>query len=98
MTQPCQMQGSDLPKPLHGIFNLLEFAAAFCDHVIHRLVEDGDQEIVLALEIKVNSTVGNACSLSNIGDLRLEESAAGEYLDGGPQNRLILLIVLLAAD
>jgi hypothetical protein len=72
--------------------------AAGGDGLLHGLLEDRDQEIVLAAEIEVNGAGRDAGRTGDIGDLGVEEPARGEGRDGRPQQRVALVDLLATGD
>ena len=66
-------------------------ARAFGEHVVHRSLEDRDEQVVLALEIEVDGAGRDAGDARDIGDLRLEIPVLREHLGGRAQNQVPLV-------
>ena len=69
-----------------GIGDAGERGAAFGDRLVHRALEDRDEEVVLAAEVEVDGAGGDAGGAGDVGDLGAEEAARGEGVDGGAQD------------
>ena len=68
--------------------------APFGDRLVHRALEDRDEQVVLAAEIEVDGAGGDARGAGDVGDLRVEEAARGEDVDGGADQRVALVDAL----
>ena len=69
-------------------------AAAVGDGLLHRALEDGDQQVVLAAEVQVHGSGGDAGGPGDVGDLGVEEAAGGEGVDGGPEDRVAFVAAI----
>ena len=78
-------------QPLARIVDAGERGAAFGERLAHRALEDRDEQVVLAAEVEVDGAGGDAGGAGDVGDLRVEEAALGEDVDGGAQDRVALV-------
>ena len=69
--------------------------AAVGDRLAHRLLEDRDEQVVLALEIEVDGAGGDAGGAGDVGDLGGEEPAFREDVGRGAEDRLALVAARL---
>ena len=88
------MEARDLPQPLDGIVERGEALTAVGDRLLHRPLENRDEEVVLAAEVEIDRAGGDACGAGDVGDLGVEEAARGEGVDGGAKERVALVDAL----
>jgi hypothetical protein len=69
---------------VHGV-------AALGEHLVHRALEDRDQQVVLALEIEVNGARRHAGDARHVSHLRLEIAVLREHLGGRAQDEIALV-------
>ena len=81
-----EMKTRDLEQPIGGVHQAGHRAAPLGDGFFHRPLEDGNEEVVLAFEVQVDGPGGDPGGPRDVGDLRREEPAGGEGVDGGPQD------------
>ena len=74
-----------------ALASVCDSAAAFCDRLGHRALEDRDEQIVLAPEIEIDGSGREAGGAGDIRDLCIEKAAGGECVDGGAQQRIPLV-------
>ena len=86
-----EMQVRELAEPLRRIGDAGNRLAAFGEHLVHRSLEDRDEQVVLALEVEVDGAGRDAGDARDVGDLRLEIAVLGEDLRGCAQDRIPLL-------
>ena len=91
------MEARDLPQPLDGIVERGEALTAVGDRLLHRPLENRDEEVVLAAEVEIDRAGGDACGAGDVGDLGVEEAARGEGVDGGAKERVALVDALGSA-
>ena len=56
------------------------------DRLLHRALEDRDEQVVLAAEVEIDRAGGDAGGAGDVGDLGVEEAARGEGVDGGAED------------
>ena len=67
---------------------------ALGDRLLHRALEDRDEQVVLAAEVEVDRAGGDAGGPGDVGDLGVEEAARGEGVDGGAEDRVALVAAI----
>ena len=61
------------------------------DRLLHRFLEDRDQQVVLASEVQIDRACGDAGRARHVGHLCIEEAACREGRGGGPQQGIALV-------
>ena len=89
--EPAEMEPGDFPQPLDRIGQGVDAPPAVGDRLLHRPLEDRDEEVVLAAEVEVDRAGGDAGGAGDVGDLGVEEAARGEGIDRGAQQRVALV-------
>ena len=84
-TERSEVQPGNLVQALDRVGEGADAAPAVGDRLLHRALEDRDEEVVLAAEVEVDRAGGDAGGAGDVGDLGVEEAAGGEGVDGGPQ-------------
>ena len=84
------MQPREAAQPLGRIAEARHRLLTVGERFAHGPLEDGDEQVVLAAEIEVNGAGGDAGGARDVGDLGVEEAAAGEDVDRGAEDRLAL--------
>ena len=56
------------------------------DCAAHAAIENGDEQVVLVLEIEVDGAGGDAGGAGDVGDLGVEEAALGEDVNRGAKD------------
>ena len=72
--EALEVQAGDLAQPLDRVGHAGERRAAFGDRLLHRALEDRDEQVVLAAEVEVDGAGGDAGGAGDVGDLRVEEA------------------------
>jgi hypothetical protein len=88
------MRANDSSQLFDGIVYLGEARPAVCESVVHILIKDRSENIVLVLEVEINGTIGDSGLAGDIGDLGVKEPTAGEDFYGGAQNSFIFAVGL----
>src|SRR4029453_13716466 len=89
--EPIEVEVRDVAEPLQGIRDAGERGASLGDRLGHHALEDRDEQVVLAAEVEVDGACGHPGRARDVGDLRAEESAAREGVDGGAKDRVALV-------
>jgi len=84
LDEPAQARG--------GVRLLGQRGAGVREELGHLLVEQPQQEVVLALEIQVDGAVGDAGRAGDLGDRRAEEAPLGEHLHRRVQDARSLVV------
>ncbi len=80
-----EVHAGDVSQPFDGaggVVERVEGGAAVADGVVHGAFEEGEQEVVFALEVEVDGAGGDVGAFGDVGDLGGEEAAFGEDLGG----------------
>ena len=64
------------------------------DRVLHRLLEDRDEQVVLAAEVQVDGAGGDPGGSCDVRNLSIEEAACGEGFDRRAQQGVALVDLL----
>ncbi len=89
--QTLEVQTGDAPKAIERIRGRGERGACLGDRIAHHPLEDRDEQIVLAMEVEIYGTGGDARHACHVGDLRAEEAALGEHADGRAEDEIALV-------
>ena len=74
------MKSCDASETCLGVGESRKSLTSLGDGGGHGLLEDRDEQVVLAPEIQVDRSSGHAGFARDVGDLRAEEAVAREYL------------------
>jgi len=85
------------PELLDGVPAGADPPAHVRHHLPHLLLEEGDQQVVLVLEVEVDGAVRHPGGTGDLGHLRVEESLSGEDLHGGAQDPVPLIPAVVRA-
>ncbi len=85
------MQPRDLAQPIVRAAESRDALPSLRDGLLHRALEDRDEEVVLAAEIQIDGSGGDARGAGDVGDLGVEESVCREGVDGGAQECVALV-------
>ena len=88
MPQHAEVEVGELAQALRRIGDVRDSRASLREPLLHRTLEDGDEDVVLAAEVQVDRAGGDAGGSGDVRHLRVEVAALGEHVDGGPQDRL----------
>jgi hypothetical protein len=80
------MEARDAPEPLDGIREVLERRSSLLARFTHRLLEDGDQQVVLVPEVQVDGAGGDPRGPRDVGHLRVEVPLARDHPGGRLQD------------
>ena len=75
--EALEVQAGDPAQPLRPGRRCRPARPPFGDRVLHRALEDRDEQVVLAPEVEVDGAGGDAGDPGDVGDLRLEEAVCG---------------------
>ena len=68
-----------------------EGGSALRDSGLHGLLEDRDEQVVLAVEVEIHRAGGDARRTCDVGHLRVEEPVSGEGTGGGREDPFTLI-------
>jgi hypothetical protein len=85
------MDACDASQALGRVVDAGERRASFANRLLHRPVEHGEEDIVLAPKVQIDRACRDAGAPGDVGDLRSEEPAFGEDAGGGVENLLALV-------
>ena len=88
------MQAGNRTEALDRMLESGNAAAPLSDRLLHRPLEDGDQQVVLAAEVQIHGSGGDAGGPGDVGDLGVEEAARGEGVDGRPEDRVAFVAAI----
>ena len=91
MSQTLQMHAGEPPEALDRVVHAVQCLAGGLEPLVHRTLEDRDQQVVLAPEVQIHCAGRDTRLPRDIGDLRVEEPAAGEQLRGGFEDEVSLV-------
>ena len=81
----------DGPQPFARVDNFLQPLSSVGNRFFHAAIEDGMKDVFFALEVEIDSAIGDAGLAGNIGDLGTEITVVGEDADTCAQNCFALV-------
>ncbi len=84
------MQLRKAAQPFGRIGDGRHFRPPLAKLFLHGAFEDGDEQVVLAVEVEVDGAGGDAGCTCHVGHLGVEVAAFGEHIDGRAQDRIAL--------
>ena len=86
---------SAMTEALDRVVDAVECLTDGCERLMHRALENRDQQVVLAPEVQIHGAGSHAGLPRDVGDLGVEEPSPGEQRGGGLEDQVTLLTRVL---